>query len=56
MENISEDGFSEEMKGNRCHGGFLFLKIKGGQGLFITIHLCRDFFGGGAPFSARNIV
>ena len=56
MENISEDGFSKEMKGNWWHGGFLFLKIKGGQGLFITIHLCRDFFGGGALFSERNIV
>ena len=56
MENISENGFGEEMKGNWWHGGFLFHRIKRGQSLFLTIHLCRDFFGGGALFSARNIV
>ena len=50
MENISENGFGEEMKGNWWHGGFLFHRIKRGQSLFLTIHLCRDFFGGGHFF------
>ena len=54
MENTSEDGFGEEMKGNWWHGGFLFHRIKRGQshnGLLLHVLTSvnmrkRSFFDG----------